>query len=297
VNRVWAILLVLLGGSCYGLVSPSVKMAYEAGFSAGDVTSGQYLAATTMFIFLALMQFRHVKELRKKDLLLLAGLGILSTGTSVFYYVSLTYLPASLAIVLLFQFTWVVAVIDFLVTRRLPDLPKWLALVLVVGGTVLAVDLFHAEWEQVSLFGLLVGFLSSMTYGAFLFFYSYVREGTSPFVNGAVLSIASSVAVWFVFPPEFLWNGSLGEGLWIWALLIGFLGQVMPAICFNIGIPVIGGALAAVLGAIELPVAVVSSYLLLHERVAGVQWLGIGLILFGIVVSELKLRVRKEARL
>jgi drug/metabolite transporter (DMT)-like permease len=296
-NRTLAIILVLIGGSSYGLISPAVKMAYDAGFSPADVTSSQYFAAAAVLIVIALFQLRHLRQLQGRDLLLLTFLGLLSTGTSVFYYIALSYLPASLAIVLLFQFTWVVMLIDYLVTRTKPTRSKWLALLLIFFGTVFAVDLLHSEWGDVSLLGLGLGFLSSLTYAAFLYFTSYVRAGSSPFLNSALIAIVSTLSVFLIFPPKFLWNGSLGEGLWVWALIIGGLGQVIPPILFNIGIPKIGGSLAAVLGAIELPVAVISAFLLLHEAVAGVQWVGIALILVGIVITELRWERKKRTQL
>jgi len=293
-NRFWAIVLVLIGGASYGLISPVVKMAYEAGFSAGAVTSSQYVAATLVLLVIALFRLRDLRKLQAKDYGLLVGLGVLSTGTSVFYYLSLSYLPASLAIVLLFQFTWVVMVIDFLMTRRVPTLPKWIALGFILLGTVLAVNLLATDWNQVEPIGLILGFLSSITYGSFLYFLSRVRTDVSPWLNSTVIAIASTVAVLFVFPPTFLTDGSLGAGLWYWALAIGALGQVIPPVCFNIGIPKVGGTLAGVLGAVELPVAVVAAFILLNEAVTGAQWVGIVLILLGIVVSELRLRAKRR---
>jgi len=296
-NRWGASLLVLLGGASYGLISPVVKMAYAEGFSAGSVTSSQYAAALLILLVIALFKIGDVRKLARRDLLLLTGLGVLSTGTSVLYYVSLSYLPASLAIVLLFQFTWIVMMIDYLVTRSKPSPMKWLALMLVLAGTVLAVNLFATDWRGVQPVGLLLGFLSSITYGAFLFFTGYVRPGVSPWVNSGVIAAASTISVFFVFPPTFAWDGSLGEGLWIWALIIGLLGQVIPPVCFNVGIPVVGGSLAAVLGAIELPVAVLGAFLLIGEAVESVQWIGIVLIVLGIVVAELRLGLKRREAL
>lgn len=293
-NRYIAILLVLLGGASYGLISPVIKMAYDAGFTPGDVTSSQYFMATLILAAIAVFRLSHLRRLTRKDILLLVVLGLLSTGTSVFYYVSLASLPASLAIVLLFQFAWVVMVIDYLVTKNKPTTVKWMALALIVLGTVLAVNLFHTEWEQVSMTGLVLGFLSSITYSCFLYFMGNVRQDVSPWVNSTIIAIASTVAVFFVFPPTFLWNGTLGEGLWYWAIIIGALGQIIPPVLFNIGIPKIGGSLAGVLGSIELPVAVVAAYLILREQVEGVQWVGIVLILLGIVVTELRLVGRRH---
>ncbi|ASS76722.1 hypothetical protein CIG75_18450 [Tumebacillus algifaecis] len=293
-SRMWAILFVLIGGASYGLISPVVKKAYEAGYTPGDVTSSQYFMAASLLLVIAAFQFRHVKQLKLRDVLLFGFLGLLSSCTSVFYYLSLSDLPASLAIVLLFQFAWIVMLIDFVMTRKKPNRAKWAAIVLILAGTVFAVDLWHTEWSGVSMSGILLGLLSSVTYSMFLYFTSYVRPGTSPWVNSAIISVAATVAVFFVFPPTFLWNGTLWDGLWVWALIIGALGQVIPPVFFNIGIPKVGGSLAGVLGSIELPVAVVAAFFLLREHVVGVQWVGIVMILLGIVVSELRMRARNK---
>jgi drug/metabolite transporter (DMT)-like permease len=294
-NRMLAIVFVLLGGASYGLISPIVKMAYDDGFTPADVTSSQYFMATVVLLAIAVFRLSHLRRLKRKSVLLLVSLGIISTGTSVFYYLSLSYLPASLAIVLLFQFTWVVMLIDYIVTRAKPTPAKWAALVMVVLGTLFAVDIFHAEWTDLSPVGLLLGFLSSLTYSAFLYLFGYVKTDVSPWVNSAIVSVAATISVFFIFPPKFLWNGTMGDGLWLWALLIGGLGQVIPPVFFNLGIPVVGGSLAGVLGSIELPVAVTAAFLLLREEVVGVQWVGIALILVGIIVSELRFRSRRQA--
>ncbi|GAX88724.1 EamA family transporter [Effusibacillus lacus] len=287
-NRITAGLLVLAGATSYGLLGPFVKKAYNAGFTPQDVTSSQFAFALLVLAVLSFFSWRSLRQVSRRDLLRLSLLGVLSTGTSVFYYFSLHYLPASLGIVLLFQFVWVVMVIDYLVARRKPTGLKWLSLMLVMVGTLLAVNVFAADWQKVSSVGLLLGLLSSVTYGGFLYGYEKVESRAPAVVNSFILSFASVVAIFLIFPPQFVWNGTLGGGLWMWALLIGSLGQVIPPILFNKGIPVVGGTLAGLLASIELPVAVMAAAWLLSEQVLLIQWLGILLILGGIVVAELQ---------
>ncbi|MFC4766935.1 EamA family transporter [Effusibacillus consociatus] len=285
-NRLTASFLVLLGAASYGLISPIVKMAYDAGFTPQDVTSSQYAFSLLVLAGLIASRWNAFRKLTRRDVRLLSFLGILGTGTSIFYYVSLEYLPASLAIVLLFQFAWIVMVIDYLVTRKKPSPVKWLSLAFIMIGTMFAVNLFETDWSRVSAFGLLLGLLSSVTYGLFLFWNGKVESKAPAIINSFVIASASLVSISIVFPPKFLWNGTLGEGLWIWALMIGCLGQVIPPILFNKGIPVVGGSLAGLLASIELPVAVVAALLLLKESVTLSEWLGIGLIVTGIIVAE-----------
>lgn len=285
-NRLTASLLVLLGASSYGLLGPFVKMAYDAGFTPQDVTSSQFALALLILALMAVIQRKGFGQLTRRDVSKLSILGVFATGTSVFYYMSLSYLPASLAIVFLFQFAWIVMLIDYVVTRRKQTVMNWVSAVLVLTGTVLAVNLFATVWSQVSTLGLVLGFLSSITYSAFLYWNEKVESKAPAIVNSLILTAVSTVMIFFVFPPKFIWNGALMEGLWFWALIIGGLGQVIPPILFNKGIPVIGGALAGILASIELPVAVVAASLLLGESVTPIRWLGIGLIVTGVLAVE-----------
>ncbi|WP_018130628.1 EamA family transporter [Effusibacillus pohliae] len=290
-SRIAASLLVLAGGASYGLLGSFVKMAYDAGFTPQDVTSSQFFFALMMLAALSAFHWKTIRNLTRSELRLLFLLGVFSAGTTVFYYTSLHYLPASLAIVLLFQFSWIIMLIDYLVVRRKPTFAKWLSLILVIIGTLLAVNVWKTDWRQVSALGLLLGLLSSATYSAFLYWNEKSRSQTPAVVNSFMMGAASVLAICFVFPPNFLWNGTLGQGLWMWALLIGCFGQVFPPILFNKGIPVVGGTLAGLLASIELPVAVVAASILLREPVGAIRWLGIGLIVTGIVVAELLDRV------
>jgi drug/metabolite transporter (DMT)-like permease len=287
-NRLTASLLVLAGAASYGMLGPFVKMAYDAGFTPQDVTSSQFALALLILLLFAVFQWSGFQRIRWRDIRQLSVLGVLAAGTSVFYYMSLSYLPASMAIVFLFQFAWIVMLLDYLVTRRKPTVAKWVSVLFVVTGTVLAVNLFATDWSQISSLGLVLGFLSSITYSAFLYWNEKVTSEAPAIVNSLILTAASTILIFFVFPPTFAWNGSLTEGLWVWALIIGSLGQVIPPVLFNKAIPVVGGALAGILASIELPVAVVAASLLLGEAVTLNSWLGVAFILTGILIAEMR---------
>lgn len=69
--------------------------------------------------------------------------------------------------------------------------------------------------------------------------------------------------------------------------------MILPPYVFAKGAPHLDTGMAAILGAVELPVVIIVSGLLLGERTGWVQWLGIGLILAGIILSERKSAVKR----
>ncbi len=287
-NRLYA-LLVLLGGASYGLVSPIVKLAYLHGFSAQNVTSGQfYYAAVILWLLTALARRRSGPRARLSagDWRRLFLLGVLGTGTAVFYYRALTMLPAWMAIILLFQFSWMTFVIDFLVTRRAPTGGEWRGILFIAMGTALAnIHGFHAG-QALSAWGFVFGLLSGATYASFLYVNEGVSTQTSPFFRAAIVTSISAVLISLIYVPSPALLRASIHGMWVFGILIGLFSQAIPTSLFGIGIPRVGGAAAAILGSVELPVAVILAAAIVHEHVLWTGWIGVALIIIGIAVGQ-----------
>lgn len=280
-------ILILLAGTSYGVGSSVLKTAYAHGFNVQDVTFAQFLIAAIMMWGLRAVTGRRKRRIAPAQWILLGSLGLVGAGTSFTYYESLTRLPASVGIVLLFQFAWIVLVIDIVVQRRLPSLERWIGMALIVAGTILAVKLIGSPLPPVPIWAILLGLLSAVAYSLTLYLSGYTDAQTSPFTRAALIISFSAVIILIPFHhhPHFLIT--MHRGLWFWGSAMALTAQVIPMLLMIIAIPRTGGRVAGVLGSVELPVAVLVARAWLGESVSGVQWLGIFLILGGIVVSEL----------
>lgn len=100
-----SIFLVLLGACSYGVLSIFMKHAFQLGFTPFEMSGSQLifggLIMTVMAIFFSKQRFSF------KYLLLLAPASLMMASTSLFYHQAVSRVSASLAIVLLFQFTWI----------------------------------------------------------------------------------------------------------------------------------------------------------------------------------------------
>ncbi|GFZ93694.1 multidrug transporter [Paenibacillus marchantiophytorum] len=287
-GRWLAMVLVIVGASSYGLLSSFIKMAYDSGFTDGQITPAQMTMGTLLVWLLILFNKKSWVNPFKGPWVKLGLIGIFGLSlTTVFYNIALQELNASLSIVLLFQFTWMTIAMDCILKRRLPRKAESLAIVFILIGTLLAVNVLDTNWEHLSLLGLVYGLLSALTYSVFLFFTGHVVSPLPPLMNSAIMLTAAMPVMYILYPPTVFVHEN-GSMLLLWGLLLGFLGQVVPTVAFNIGIPRIGGTLAAMLGSVELPVAIIAAYLIIGEPVNGLQWLGMGLILGGILISENK---------
>jgi drug/metabolite transporter (DMT)-like permease len=284
------IALVLIGAASYGLLSPLIKLAYGEGWNDSQITVSQVTMGAVLLWVMVLFQPKSWSNPFRGPWvqLSLAGLAGLTLST-VFYNTALSELDATLAIVLLFQFTWITILIDSIASRSRPTRYQLAAIVLVLLGTVCSVNLLSADLSRFGWRGLFFGFCTAVTYSVFLFWTGRIRSQMHPLMKTAVMLTASVPAIFLIYPSAVNFGAGAGLGsLVMWGLLLGLLCQVIPSICFNIGIPKVGSSLAAMLAAIELPVAVVGAYLILGESVRGIQWLGLLLILAGILLSEKK---------
>ncbi|MNL68753.1 EamA-like transporter family protein [compost metagenome] len=69
-----------------------------------------------------------------------------------------------------------------------------------------------------------------------------------------------------------------------WGIAIAIFGTILPPLLFTKGIPEVGISLGNILASLEIPVSILSAVIILNESVEMIQWGGILLILFAIVL-------------
>lgn len=320
------LLSVLIGASSYGVLSTIVVLAYGQGYQLGEVVGTQLLTGCILAWLLAM--YTAWKERRNKGrqsgtaedpaagsaksgasanrspkltwkhrlLLMLAGTPTAITG--LLYYHSLRYIPASLAIVLLFQFTWISVLVQAVSKRQRPNGIMLLTLVLLLGGTLFAAGLMEQKAANFPMIGIALGLLSAVSYTLFILFSGKAIPSVHPAYRSAWMITGGLVLVFILFPPYFLFNGLLWSQLLLFGFLLGLFGAFIPPVLFAVGVPHIGEGMAGILGAAELPVAVLLSSFVLREHVTMLQWGGVIIVLFGVMLPELyKMRARTARRL
>ncbi|HJV46953.1 MAG TPA: DMT family transporter [Bacillota bacterium] len=291
-NDLKAVIYILIGASSYGILSTIVKLAYDNGFQPNEVTGSQAFFGVLILVGLIFL-FGKRESLSIRHWLLLLLVGIISGLTGVFYYSALQFVPASIGIVLLFQFTWMGVLMESILDRRRPSVEKILSILFLLAGTLFAGDILATGLTTIPIVGIVLGLLSAATYAGFILASGRLVPHVNPWMRSMILGLGSFIVVCVTFPPHFLINGSLFHGLWFWGLLLAFFGIVLPNLLFTYGVPKVGAGIATILGAVELPMAVLLSRFVLQEQVSGVQWIGVVLILVGIVMAEMRLTKRQ----
>ena len=276
--------MIIIASSSYGILSTIVKLAMGAGYSAGEAITSQYIFGFLLMLIIMLIKEREIPRINRDGAIILFFAGLFTAMTGIVYGQALIYLPASLAVVMLFQFTWIGTFIDCALKRRLPSRIESISLVILFLGTILAAGVIDADLSSIPLKGWILGLLSALSFAIFIQFNARQVEGVSNISRAFIISIIALTVISFVLNPEIIWNGKLASGLWVHGLALGLFGIVLPIILFSIAAPKVGGALTSILSAMELPVAVIVSVIVLHESLTVLQVLGIVFVLLGMTL-------------
>lgn len=276
-------LMIVFAASCYGILSTIIKLAIHDGFTASEAVTSQYFTGFVLSALIYIAVNRSIPKFGGGITLLLAGLFTATTGTV--YGQAVTYMPASIAVVMLFQFTWIGMLLDCIVSRRLPKRIEVISLVLLFGGTIFAAGVIGTDISGIPWQGWAWGMASAVSFSLFVLINQKQVKGMDTATRLLFTSFFAAVAIFFFQSPEIVWNGRLfGSGLWIYGLILGVFGIVIPIYLFSIAVPKVGTATASILSAAELPVAVTVSVLLLSESLSFLQVIGIIIILIGMTL-------------
>lgn len=275
--------LVAAGAVSYGLLASIAKIGYAQGFHVGEIIGSQMLIGVVLLWLLAWWRARSDLRLSWRRAFSLLAVGTLSGVTSILYYESLTRLPTSLSIVLLFQFVWVGVLYEWMFDRVKPGAATMLSLAVSLAGGLLAANVIHANFAGMSGIGIAAGLGSAFSYGGTLYASGRTALTVSPWLRASLMGTGALAIVWIALPPVFLVSGRMWELSWV-AVSLAILGIVIPLLCFVFGAPVIGTRKTTMLCAIELPVAVLLGKLVFAEIVDWLQWIGVAFIIAGLLM-------------
>ncbi|ASK32494.1 EamA family transporter [Chryseobacterium sp. T16E-39] len=318
-NLLKGVLFVGIGASVYGMLATFVKMSYHEGYTTSEVTTSQFILGLIGLLILNFIQTLTSKSKlsspSKKEIKMLMLAGTSLGCTSLFYYIAVQYINVSIAIVLLMQSVWFSVVVESFLTKKFPNARKIVATVIVLLGTVLATNLINVDIE-LDWHGVFWGLMAASSY-TLTMFTSNTLATHLPVLRKSMVMLAGGSIVVLVF----LFFAQIGplyfDGLksiylnftentqhihafdysifWTYGFVLAVFGTIIPPILFNMGFPNTGLGLGSIISSLELPVSVTMAFVLLGEKVILVQWAGIALILFAIVLMNLP--TKKELKL
>ncbi len=282
----------------YGLIGPFYNFAFHHDIYAAIVLAGSSTIAMVFLLIISFKQLPQVKNFTQKQIKVLILSGILWGLMGVFYSTSLSLLPASMAMVLSFQFTWMYEVFhigkDYWNNGKLTlSKVRGVAIISILLGGIFSSSMKMDELAKLNTWGVIFGLLSAICYTAALIVMESLDTEIptllkSCFTNfGQLLVVSMELLVVFIFSPEKIQASGSIEG-WLWVGIIGAI-MALDLYVYNKTTPYLKGTgLVGCLVAIELPASLFFSNRLLGEYISPLQWSGVCLILFGIIFVSLK---------
>lgn len=286
------VLLVGLGASSYGMLASFVKMAYQEGYTTAEVSGAQFslglLAFLILNIFILLKKNNTEVKISKKQISQLILAGTSMGFTSVFYYLSVKYVPVSIGIVLLMQTVWMGVLLEMLLDKKRPSLQKIISVVITLIGTILATNLLHnnlsLDWR-----GFFWGILAAAAFTTTMFSANRIATEISSIKRSFFMLIGGTIIViaFALITQVTPFNLTIFTK---WGIVLALFGTIIPPFLLNTGFPLTGIGLGSIVSALELPISVTMAYFLLSEEINLGQWTGILLIIIAIILMNIRLK-------
>lgn len=292
------VFLVGLGATSYGMLATFVKLAYsDVGitgkpFTPAEVISSQFILGLIAILIINAFQKAKkgddVVKATKRNIMQLMVAGTSTGLTSIFYYLAVKYIPVSIGIVLLMQTVWMGVLLEMMLEKKMPSPIKIFAVFVVLVGTALATNLINND-TQLDWRGIVLGLLAAASFTTTMFTANRVGLGISAAQRSLYMLLGGAVIVlFFALATQ---TGAFNYDIFFkWGILLALFGTVIPPMLLNAGFPHTGIGLGSIVSSLELPVSVTMAYVLLHEKVIAVQWIGIALILFAIIIMNVNFK-------
>jgi drug/metabolite transporter (DMT)-like permease len=210
--------------------------------------------------------------------------------TSVFYYLAVKYIPVSIGIVLLMQTVWMGVLLEWFLDKKAPSIQKTIAVIIVLIGTALAINIFKINFNDPSIDwanGLFWGILAAASFTTTMFTANKVALGISSAQRSLYMLLGGAIIV-FGFSLYTQTTPFNFEIFTKWGIVLALFGTIIPPMLLNAGFPHTGIGLGSIVSSLELPVSVLMAYFLLNEQVLLIQWIGIILIITAIVIMNIQ---------
>lgn len=275
---IYAIISAILFGSA-GLF---VKLAYKTGLDSVSLLIVQYMIAVVVMFLIAFFQDRKKLYVSKKELLNMAILGVVgNTLMTVFYYKAFEHLQVAMVTMLLFTYPIMVFVYSSIFQKQKIEPKKIMAIFVAFAGCIFALNVFSGEIKY-SIKGLIFGLLSAVFY-AFMNLYTEKKlESSDALTINAYSTLFSLITLFFIKKPGVLVVDYIKFESIIYIIILAILCEIVPLTLLYTSIQDIGALKVSVIGNLEIPTAIVVSFVFLRESISIMQIIGAVLIVYAV---------------
>ena len=264
----------IIGAILFGTAGMFVKLAYESGIEATSLLTLQYIIAVTLMFALALIMDRSILKVNRKQLYHLIILGVIgNTFMTIFYYKAFEYLPVAMVTMLLYTYPIIVLIYVTIFKKQKLTKYKLIAIGLAFGGCLLTLNIFNGEFKY-SVKGIIFGVLSAVFY-AFMNLYSEEKLENMDSLAINAYSTAASLIILLIYNfPSFIFKQGISMSTLGYITILAVFCEIIPLTLLYASIKYIGSFKVSIINNLEIPTAMLISFLILGEKIGIYQILG-----------------------
>lgn len=272
----------IIGAILFGTAGMFIKFAYRTGLDSVTILTVQYIIAVFLMFSCLIVKDKNSLKVSKTELKDLCILGVVgNTFMTVFYYVSFKYLPVAMTTMLLYTYPVIVFLYSCVFKRVRIKKRDVFALMLAFIGCVLTLNLLSGGFDY-SMTGVVIGLLSAVFYAFMNIFAENKFENVEPLAVNAYSTLFSLIALcMYKFPTE-LFNGKIDGSTLMNISILAVACEIVPLTLLYASIRLIGALKVSIINNLEIPTAMLLSFVFLGEKVTLMQVTGAMLVIYAI---------------
>ena len=282
----------ILSAICYGMNPLGALNLYQEGMSTTSVLFYRFGFAVIILAFIMIAK-RISFKVNKKQVLVLASLGVLFAISSLSLFMSFLYMPAGVASTLLFTHPIMVALIMALVFKERITSVVVFSIALAFGGVCLLY--YSGEGIVLNTMGVILVLLSAFSYALYMIVVnkSSINLPTFKVTFYALIFCWICVSLFSFSDESFAIQPLTNFNQLFYVLLLSVVTTVMSLCLMNVAVRILGSTPTSIMGALEPLTAVIIGVCVFDEVFSLNLALGIVLILLSVMLIILQKKISK----
>jgi len=281
--------MALAGVTCISFAPILVRAADDA----GDLTIAFFRALYALPILAVLYWGTHRGDQRPpRSRLIAVGAGVFLAFDLTFWHASIGEIGAGLATVVVNMQVVFVALFAWILFQEKPGRRAMALLPVILIGIVLisGVGGTDAYGDNPGL-GTAQSLLSAMFYGLFVLLLresgrGHITPPTGPLFDSTIGTAVATLFIGLIFAPDF--DLTISWPLHGWLLLLALIAQVIGWLLIARTLPNLAALETSVLLLAQPMLAILWAHILFDEALGTGQWIGVGLVMAGLVVFSFR---------
>ncbi len=244
------------------------------------------LSFAVLFLFF-LSTNRRLLVFKMKDIPHFLVVGILGVaGSNYFYYAAIKETNVSTSILVQYSAPIMVMMYTVLFQKERLTLPKISALVLSIGGIILAIGAYDPAVIQGTQKGIIFALLAAVSFSIFNISGKSLTEKYSIW-TGLIYLLGAATLFWsFINTPADIIHADYSAEDWKVFGIIALISILVPYSLYYYGLKHIQSSKAIIISTLEPVVAIISEWLFLDGRMGTVQIIGACSVIAAIVILQ-----------